>query len=273
MRSSRELYPYGSAQHYSAGLLFHDGYHRNMESLEIIVLCGALVGGFVSGLAGFGTGLAALPLWLIGLPPVLAAPLVVVCSVVAQLQTLPTIWRAIEWPRIAPFIAGGFIGVPFGTLLLSEVSLIHFRVFIGCLLIVYCSFMLARKSIPRFTRGGKIADSLIGLGGGVLGGLAGLSGVLPTIWAGLRGWDKQQKRSLFQAFNLSILTLAMISQAIGGFFTAELQRLLVFALPGTLLGAWSGHRVYRRLGERRYDQVILVLLLLSGISILIAALL
>ncbi len=52
--------------------------------LILIVGAGALVAGFVSGLAGFGTGLVALGFWLHVIDPLLAAPLVVICSVVAQ---------------------------------------------------------------------------------------------------------------------------------------------------------------------------------------------
>jgi uncharacterized membrane protein YfcA len=54
-----------------------------------ILLCGALAGGFVSGLAGFGTALMALGVWLYVLPPAIAVPLVLICSVVAQISTLP----------------------------------------------------------------------------------------------------------------------------------------------------------------------------------------
>ncbi len=53
--------------------------------LVLIIGAGALVAGFVSGLAGFGTGLVALGFWLHAVEPILAAPLVVICSVVGQL--------------------------------------------------------------------------------------------------------------------------------------------------------------------------------------------
>ena len=56
-----------------------------------LLLLGALAGGFVSGLAGFGTALMALGIWLYVLPPALAVPLVLVCSVIAQVSTLPSI--------------------------------------------------------------------------------------------------------------------------------------------------------------------------------------
>ena len=242
-----------------------------MEVTEILILIGAFAGGFVSGLTGFGTGLTALPFWLHAVNPVVAAPLVVICSIVAQLQTLPAIWHAINWRQAAPFVLGGLIGVPIGTVLLTLVSPYLFKLFIGIFLILYCGFMLARGSAPTFYWGGRSADGAIGFGGGVLGGLAGLSGALPTIWVSLRGWGKDAKRGIFQAFNLSILSFALVSQAFGGLVNIELGRLVLIALPGTVVGAWLGRKTYNWLGDDRFNQVVLLLLLLSGISIIVTS--
>ena len=55
----------------------------------VLVLLGAFSGGFVSGLVGFGTAMTALGVWLYVLPPSLAVPLVLVCSVIAQTSTMP----------------------------------------------------------------------------------------------------------------------------------------------------------------------------------------
>ena len=57
-----------------------------------ILLAGALAGGFVSGLAGFGTALMALGIWLYILPPAVAVPLVLICSISSQISTLPSMW-------------------------------------------------------------------------------------------------------------------------------------------------------------------------------------
>jgi uncharacterized membrane protein YfcA len=234
---------------------------------EIFILAGALAGGYVSGLTGFGMGLTALALWLQVVPPIVAAPLVVTCSIISQIQTLPAIWHAIVWRRALPFILGGLIGVPLGTALLAFVSLPAFKLFVGCLLIVYCGFMLFRRSVPVVSWGGRVADGVAGFGGGLMGGLAGLSGPLPTIWASLRGWGKDARRGVFQAFNLSILLLAAASQAVGGYLTLEVGWLTLVGLPGILIGSWSGRKTYDRMGDGRFDQVVLVLLLLAGISI------
>ncbi len=242
-----------------------------MEILEIMVLAGAFAGGFVSGLTGFGTGLTALSFWLYVVPPVVAAPLVVTCSIIAQIQTLPGIWHAIFWRRVMPFIVGGLAGVPVGTLILPLIAIATFKTMIGVFLVVYCSYMLIGRKAFRVAGGGRIADGAIGLFAGVLGGLAGLSGPLPTIWAGLRGWGKDERRGVFQAFNTTILSVALVSQAIGGYITRDVGWLTLIALPGTVAGAWIGRRIYGRLGDHGFDRLVLVVLMLSGVSLIVFA--
>ncbi|MGI9401576.1 MAG: sulfite exporter TauE/SafE family protein [Rhizobiaceae bacterium] len=239
-----------------------------MSITEIIIFLGAITGGFVSGLTGFGTGLTVLPFWLLVTAPSLAAPLVIICSVVGQLQTLPTIWRAIEWRKIWPYLLGGLFGIPIGTALLLQISPTQFKMLIGVLLIGYCVLMLFLPSVPKIRLQGPLTNGLIGLGGGVLGGLAGLSGVLPSVWATLHEWGKEEARSVFQTFNLTILFVAGLSQIIQGLFTRELVLLAIIAIPGTIIGAWFGKTVYLKISDDRYNKIILILLLFAGVSMI-----
>jgi uncharacterized membrane protein YfcA len=238
----------------------------------ILILAGAFAGGFVSGLTGFGTGITALPIWVYAVAPVLAGPLVVVCSIIGQIQTIPAIWHAIEFRRSMPFIVGGLVGVPLGTYLLPHIPLNAFRLTIAVLLIVNCGFMLLRRIPFRVTWGGRVADGFIGWLGGILGGLSGTSGPPPTIWSGLRGWDKDTRRGVLQSYNLTILTFAFITQMVAGLITLELGRVVLIALPGTILGAFVGRRVYNKLDNVRFDRVVLVLLMISGVALLVTTL-
>src|SRR6476660_304551 len=86
----------------------------------VLLLFGALAGGFVSGLAGFGTALMALGIWLYILPPAVAVPLVLICSVSSQLSTLPSMWKLLDFKLALPFVAGGLLGMPIGTLLVAR---------------------------------------------------------------------------------------------------------------------------------------------------------
>jgi uncharacterized membrane protein YfcA len=52
----------------------------------------------------------------------------------------------------------------------------------------------------------------------------------------------------------------------------ELGRLFLVALPGTIAGAWLGRRLYNRLSDRRFDNAVLSLLLISGCLLLLSLL-
>lgn len=234
----------------------------------VLVLLGALAGGFVNGLTGFGTGLTAMGIWLYALSPPVAASLVIICSVASQLQTLPMIWRTIEWKRVLPFVVPGLLGVPIGTLLLPYVDQRTFKIGVGLFLIAYPSYVLARKVQMQSAWGGRSADGVVGFGGGVLGGLAGFSGVLPIIWTDVRGYAKEHRRSVLQAFNISILSAALASHAAYGLLTQQVAWAAAAALPGSIVGAWAGSQVYRRLGDRGFQQVVMTLLCVSGVMLI-----
>ncbi len=233
----------------------------------ILVFIGALAGGLVNGLTGFGLALTAVGLWLYVLSPSVASSLAITCAIVSQIQNLHLIWGKVSWKLVLPFLAGGIIGVPLGTYLLQDVNPRIFKLCIGIVLIVYPAYVLARKSEIQTAWGGKVADATIGLGGGVLGGLAGLSGLLPAVWTDVRGWSKVERRSVVQTFNLTILVLALLSHVVAGLLTWSVATAAAIALPATMGGAWLGSLFYRRLADRGYQRVVMLLLLATGIGL------
>ena len=238
-------------------------------SIVVIVFAGALLAGFVNGLAGFGTGLVALGLWLHVIDPLLAAPLVVVCSVIAQLLSLLTVRPPFSLARLWPFLVGGVAGVPIGVMALAHIETQTFRAAVGLFLVCYCAFTLLSRRLPVIDAGGRPADGAVGFAGGILGGAAGLSGVLPTVWCGLKGWGKAEQRAVYQPFNLTILSFALVSYAASGVLTADVGRLVLISLPGTVLGVWLGVKAYGRVDDRQFRRIVLWLLLTSG-GVLIA---
>ncbi|MHA1109140.1 MAG: TSUP family transporter, partial [Alphaproteobacteria bacterium] len=78
------------------------------------------------------------------------------------------------------------------------------------------------------------------------------------------GWGKAEQRAVYQPFNLSILAWALIAQAQQGFITAEVGRLTLICLPGTILGVWLGVKAYSHVDDRQFRLIVLWLLLASG---------
>ena len=234
----------------------------------VIVFVGALAGGLVNGLTGFGTALTVLGIWLYAIPPTVAATLVILCSVMSQLQTLPMIWRTIRWEYVLAFVVPGLVGVPIGTYLLPHIDPRLFKIGIGVFLVSYTGYVLMRRAQMKITWGGEAADCVVGFAGGILGGIAGLSGVLPVVWTDARGWTKEHRRGVVQIFNMAILSLALVSHAVSGFLTREVAVAAIAALPGTIGGAWLGALIYRRIADRNYSRVIMTLLLISGVILI-----
>src|SRR6202162_3852113 len=125
-----------------------------------LLLVGALGGGFVTGLAGFGTALMALGIWLYVLPPSTAVPLAVICSIVAQTSTLPSFWRSFDFKLVWPFLIGGLAGVPLGTLLIAHADTHGFKLSFGVLLLVFPVALYFNRTpiAPRF--GGRVAGRM-----------------------------------------------------------------------------------------------------------------
>ena len=234
-----------------------------------MLLLGALIAGFTTGFAGFGTGLVSSGLWFHALPALMVPPLVALASVAAQLVGLITVRKAFDWRRASPFLVGGLVGVPLGIGALSVASPGILRMSVGFFLIAYALFQLYgfAKFTIRCWDGWK-ADGAIGVGGGFLGGFAGLSGPLPLIWLQLRGGTSDQQRAIYQPFNLIVLSLASIGMAISDQIDRNVLIIAGLCLPVTLVGAWVGTHAYRRVSEQTFRRIVLILLLVSGIILI-----
>ena len=214
----------------------------------------------------------ALGFWLQAMSPATAAPLVALCSVVGHLQALRSIWSGVRWPRLWPFLAAGLVGVPIGTALLEQVRPQPLRLGVGILLILYSAWMGLVRRPPVVTGGGRIADATVGLVGGVMGGMASLSGPAPTIWVQLRGWNKNEQRGVNQPFNMSVLATALVAAAVAGLLDRTFWIWAMVTVPVSLIGARIGLLLYGRANDAVFRQLVLVLLGLSGVTLIVSSL-
>jgi uncharacterized protein len=232
----------------------------------LVVWAGAFLGAFAAGGAGFAFALAASAIWLHVLDPLHTTAMVVASGTLLHGILIWPIRRSIEIARLWPFMAGAAFGIPVGVALLSHTRADVIRAGIGLFLVAYGLYALIAPQLPYFGRGGRAADAMIGFAGGVLGGLGGYSGVLPTIWTQVRGWPKEVARGVYQPF---IVFAQVVTLAIIGTISVDRVGIIVFAttLPALALGAWLGLRVYGRLNDRRFRQVLAAMLLLSGVTL------
>lgn len=239
-----------------------------MDSVIFIVILGAIVAGFVQGLSGFAFGLTAMSFWVWVLDPKLAAALAVFGALTGQIIAAVTVRRGFSVSRLAPFLLGGLVGIPLGVAVLPALDIELFKAILGGFLVLWCPLMLAAKNMPRITVGGKVADGLIGGIGGIMGGIGGFTGTVPTLWCTLRGFDKDEQRSIIQNFNLAALVVTMGIYIATNIVTAEMVPMFAVVAPAMLVPTLLGGRMYVGISEVAFKKLVLSLLICSGVALL-----
>jgi uncharacterized membrane protein YfcA len=243
-----------------------------MDSVMGVVVLGAVAAGFVQGLSGFGFSMVAMSFWAWALDPRLAAVLAVCGALTGQILAAVTVRRGFDRMRLLPFVLGGLAGIPLGVAVLPRLDIAAFKLVLGTLLVLWCPAMLMARQLPRITAGGRLADAVVGTAGGVMGGLGGFTGVLPTLWCTLRGMDKDVQRAIIQNFNLAMLLVTFATYVATGLITRAALPLLAIVVPAMLIPSLLGARLYLGISEARFRQIVLGLLTLSGVAMLASSL-
>ena len=90
----------------------------------IFILAGALMGGFINGLASFGTALFTLGFWLQIMPPLQAVSMILVVSIITGIQGFWVVRKTVfQYPkRISRYVLPSFFGIPLGIYSLSYIA-------------------------------------------------------------------------------------------------------------------------------------------------------
>lgn len=239
------------------------------ETLVYLIL-GGLAGGFINGFAGTGTALFALGFFLSVLEPKSAVAIVALMSAIFGLQGLYIVRHEIftNTARLLRFVIPGLIGVPIGVSLLRYIDAETLRLVVAGFLIFYGGYFGFRKALPRFERRTPKIDASVGLSGGILGGLASLSGAPPAIWLSMRPWPKNETRAVLQPFNVAILGTTVVMLAWNGAFDAATLSAFAVAFPSGLLAVQAGMFFFRRVSDDQFRRTLIILCLALGLGIM-----
>ena len=240
----------------------------------LVFILGAMVAGFVQGLTGFAFALIAMSFWVWVLAPQLAAPLVVFASVWSHLISLKSESSfQINKNLIAPYVLAGILGVPLGTYLLDIIQADMLKLMLGIFLVLWCPLMLLNPQIRSIQSSGRYADSCIGFIGGILGGLGGFCGSLPSAWVMLKNLPKEQQRFILRHFNFAIQVFTLFSYLLRGNLSLQHLPYMGILILSVSLPAMLGARLFYKISERQFKQIVLGLLFSSGCFLCISYLL
>ncbi|MEK9784973.1 MAG: sulfite exporter TauE/SafE family protein [Gammaproteobacteria bacterium] len=241
----------------------------------IIVWCGFALfcGGLIKGTLGVGTPLLTVPLMALVVPAQTAVVLMAIPVVVAN------VWQATRakevatvvsrfWPMFLAILAGTLGGV----FILANIDDRTLLLVVGLLVIAFTILQGSSYKFQISTRAEKPAGMFFGLASGLVGGLSSMFGPMLIIYlVSLPGLNKER----FVA-SISFLYIACVvpwAMLLIGFGVLDLE-LTVLSTAATLpvvAGLILGEKLRSRVSDERFSRMVLVVLLVSGGTMLFRA--
>lgn len=227
-----------------------------------------LLGYVVYGLTGFGSSVIAVPLLVHVFPLRFAVPMMLLFDLCAgALMGLRNRKRLNlpELKRLLPILCVGMLG---GVTLLASASERWLLPVLGLFLIVFALWSLLRRGAPVPISARWAVPT--GLVGGAFTALYGTGGPIYTVYLARRIADKVELRATIGVLIFSTALVRLLLFTAEGFYGQHgLLTLALVLMPCALVGFAVGSLLHARIPTARAVQVIWVLLIASGASLLL----
>lgn len=241
-----------------------------MSETLLIAMLIALMGGIVSGLAGFGFGLVTVPLLLMLYPPptvtTVGSSLVLASGWIVLLST----WRTVQVRTLGALIPGATIGAFIGTFLLRALDPAIIKLIAGAVVILFALSVLRGWRIDAVHH--PLAAPLAGLASGTLSTSTGMSGPPVVLLFTTRQYDMQQFRGSITAYFYYVNFIGLSLLILRGIVGWNQLEIAIRLLPAAIIGGFIGRRVLRYVSQSQFRRITLVMLLLTGTTGIVTAL-
>ncbi|WP_282604573.1 sulfite exporter TauE/SafE family protein [Pelagibius sp. Alg239-R121] len=239
---------------------------ENLEYQPLIYAGGVLFLAYmVRGIAGFGSGLIAVPLLAQVFPVQEIVPLVVFLDYVGSASQGLRNRNSIAWREQLPLIPFSLLGVGAGVVLFALAKEAVLAQALGGFVIFYAIYQLL--PLPAL-QGSRIFAAPFGFLGGFVGTIFGTGGPFYVIYLGLRSLEKSAFRATFAINFLIDGAIRLGAYALFGFLQGGVLFGSIAALPIVALGLWAGGRIHTELSQKAYVRIISVVVFISGVALL-----
>ena len=223
----------------------------------------------IKGLSGFGSGLVAIPLLAFMFPLTVIVPVLGLLSYSGTILQSIQCRKQVSWQDMWPLLPFSILGIVIAVWLLVNVDAEQLVMYLAVFVIIYSLYSL----MPSFeARGGRGWAIPAGTMAGVVGALFGTGGPFYVIYLKLRQLEKQGFRATIAMIFLVDGGARILAYSLSGLYTAQVLSLLLILLPVLLLGMYAGNHLHIRINQQRFNQVLSLLLLFSGIMLLVKTL-
>ena len=220
----------------------------------------------IKGLSGFGSGLIAIPLLAFIFPLTVIVPVLGLLSYSGTIMQSVHLRKQVVWRDMLPLIPFSILGIVIAIWLLVNVDANRLVMALGVFVLLYSIYSFLSLSVHA---GGRRWAIIAGSCGGLVGALFGTGGPFYVVYLKMRQLNKSQFRATIAMIFLFDGGARMSGYALNGLFTSQVLSLVVTLLPVLFLAMYVGHHLHIKIDQQRFNQVISVLLMVSGLMLIV----
>ncbi len=226
------------------------------------------VGSLVQGSVGFGFALIIVPTLLLLLPQENVTPIVVMLSLVLNGVALYDCHRILQRKTVLLLSISGVLGVPFGVYLLQEVNATLFKLAVG-LLIVILAYLL--KIGWKRSSGKQTLTSFfpVGLLSGIMNGSIALNGPPVILLFAHINLEKEIFRANLLGYFFISNCFTILYFAYSNLIHQKILMDSIIYLPALLLGTLVGIKISKRIPEKIFRNVVLLIVGGMGFTLIV----
>ena len=219
-----------------------------------LLLGAAVIGAayVIRGIAGFGSGLIAIPLLALMLPLSVAVPLVVFLDYLASASHGVSGRESIQWRELLPLLPFSLLGILIALYLFRSVDPALLTKALGAFIILFAGHSLFSRTAERRISRYWVVPS--GSFGGMIGTLFGTGGPFRATFA-----------TVFLLDGAGRLTGYLGA----GYYNIDTLKLIGVAIPVMGIGLLIGGRIHTSMSQTTFQRSLAVLLIVSGTSLLL----
>ena len=227
---------------------------------------------FLQAVTGIGFAMIAGPFILLALNDGSAVQVTTLHSFLIALLLAPGLRAAIDRTMLKQLSLGALIGLPFGLALFSWVGVDQLKFVAGLAVgtLTLLTFLIRRQPGAPL-RPANWIDWVSGAASGLFGGCLAMPGPTAAVRMNARNFDKSVTRATILAMFVLIYPLILAAHALTVGVADETLTTTALLIPGTLLGVIAGHFTARHVSEALFRNMVLVLLVATSITLLVAA--
>ncbi len=220
-----------------------------MAFTAFFIFTGWLIGGFVSGISGFGAMMLALPILSLALSPLDA---ILTCCIVAAPCCIQLAWlyrKHVYWPDMKWLWASCVPGCILGTLALKAVPACWLQIGISFLICIFLAMQFLGGKMSCTLKDSVWSLLVTGCASGFANSSVSVVGVPMGIYVLLKHWDKDRARGTMSMFFLLCSLITFATQYLYGLYSVRLFTFSAIGTAGCFAGQCLGFIVGKRISQ------------------------